>query len=147
MSAQHLTPGRLSLYALPAMPLAVVVFPSQAILPGFYAQHTSIPLATIGAILVAARAFDGIVDPLIGFMSDSTRSRWGARKPWLIVGALLLALSVIQLYGPTSDVGAGYYLGWFVAFYLGFSLLEGSEARRVGKECVSTCGYRWSPYH
>src|SRR3546814_5021194 len=96
MSAQHLTPGRLSLYALPAMPLAVVVFPSQAILPGFYAQHTSIPLATIGAILVAARAFDGIVDPLIGFMSDSTRSRWGARKPWLIVGALLLALSVIQ---------------------------------------------------
>src|SRR3546814_6125946 len=57
-------------------------------------------------------------------MSDSTRSRWGARKPWLIVGALLLALSVIQLYGPTSDVGAGYYLGWFVAFYLGFSLIE-----------------------
>src|SRR3546814_18945457 len=57
-------------------------------------------------------------------MSDSTRSRWGARKPWLIVGALLLALSVIQLYGPTSDVGAGYYLGWFVAFYMGFSLIE-----------------------
>lgn len=31
-------------YALPALPLAVVVFPSYAILPGFYAQHTQIPL-------------------------------------------------------------------------------------------------------
>lgn len=124
MSAGSLTLRRLSAYALPAMPLAVVLFPSQAILPGFYAQHTAIPLATIGLILIIARAFDAVVDPFIGFMSDSTRTRWGARKPWMIAGALVLALSVSRLYAPASDVGAAYYLGWFVAFYLGYSLIE-----------------------
>src|SRR3546814_9254013 len=74
-SSGPLTFGRLGAYAAPALPLAVVVFPSYAILPGFYAQHTAIPMATIGVILIVARAFDAIVDPLIGYLSDRTRSR------------------------------------------------------------------------
>jgi glycoside/pentoside/hexuronide:cation symporter, GPH family len=120
----RLTLRRLGAYALPAMPLAIVLFPSQAILPGFYAQHTTIPLTTIGLILIVARAFDAVVDPFIGFMSDSTQTRWGSRKPWMIAGAGVLAVSVSQLYGPASDVGPAYYLIWFVAFYLGYSLIE-----------------------
>jgi Na+/melibiose symporter-like transporter len=115
---------RLAAYALPALPLAVVLFPSLAILPGFYARHTAIPLATIGMILIVARGFDAVVDPFIGFISDSTRSRWGARKPWMVAGSLIMALSVSQLYAPSSDVGPLYYLGWFVAFYLGYSMIE-----------------------
>lgn len=120
----NLTLHRLAAYALPALPLAVVLFPSLAILPGFYARHTAIPLATIGMILIVARGFDALVDPFIGFISDSTRSRWGARKPWMVAGSLIMALSVSQLYAPSSDVGPPYYLGWFVAFYLGYSMIE-----------------------
>lgn len=120
----NLTLHRLVAYALPALPLAVVLFPSLAILPGFYARHTAIPLATIGMILIVARGFDAVVDPFIGFISDSTRSRWGARKPWMVAGSLIMALSVSQLYAPSSDVGPLYYLGWFVAFYLGYSMIE-----------------------
>ena len=111
-------------YALPALPLAVVVFPSYAILPGFYAQHTQIPLATIGLILIVARVFDAVVDPLIGHLSDATTTRWGARKPWLILGAAVLAAGVLRLYSPAPTVGAVYYLGWFLTFYLGYSLIE-----------------------
>ena len=120
----NLTLHRLAAYALPALPLAVVLFPSLAILPGFYARHTAIPLATIGMILIVARGFDAVVDPFIGLISDSTRSRWGARKPWMVAGSLIMALSVSQLYAPSSDVGPLYYLGWFVAFYLGYSMIE-----------------------
>ena len=111
-------------YALPALPLAVVVFPSHAILPGFYAQHTSLSLAAIGTILIAARIFDAVVDPLIGLASDATIGRWNSRKPWLVVGALLLGVSVVPLYAPSPDVGPLYFLGWFLTFYLGFSLIE-----------------------
>jgi Na+/melibiose symporter-like transporter len=111
-------------YALPALPLAVVVFPSHAILPGFYAQHTRIPIAVIGMILIVARVFDAVIDPLIGFLSDATMRRWKSRKPWLALGAVLLALAVLPLYSPSSTVGAGYFLGWFLAFYLGYSLVE-----------------------
>lgn len=124
MSGNNLTLRRLTAYALPALPLAVVLFPSLAILPGFYARHTTIPLATIGVILIVARGFDAVVDPFIGFMSDSTRGRWGARKPWMVAGSLVMALSVSQLYAPAHDIGPAYYLGWFVAFYLGYSMIE-----------------------
>lgn len=111
-------------YALPALPLAVVVFPSHAILPGFYAQHTTLSLAVIGTILICARIFDAVVDPLIGFASDATIGRWNSRKPWLVAGAVVLGVSVVPLYAPAPDVGALYFLGWFLAFYLGFSLIE-----------------------
>lgn len=134
-------------YALPALPLAVVVFPSQAILPGFYAQHTQIPLATIGTILILARIFDAVVDPLIGFGSDTVIGRWGSRKPWLAVGALVLAIAITRLYAPAPDVGAGYYLGWFLVFYLGYSLIEipykawGTELARsyVERSTIAAC--------
>ena len=134
-------------FALPALPLAVVVFPSHAILPGFYAQHTRIPLATIGVILIVARIFDAVVDPLIGFMSDASVGRWKSRKPWLLAGALLLAVAVIPLYAPAPDVGPLYFLGWFLLFYLGFSLVEipykawGTELARnyVDRSAIATC--------
>lgn len=123
-SAARRSAGQIAAYALPAAPLAIVVFPSHAILPGFYAQHTQIPLATIGIILMLARVFDAVVDPLIGYASDAAIGRWKSRKPWLAAGALLLAVSAVQLYGPAPTVGAAYYLGWFLALYLGYSLIE-----------------------
>lgn len=116
--------ARFAVFALPALPLAVVVFPSHAILPGFYAQHTRISLATIGVVLIVARIFDAVVDPLIGFLSDATIGRLHSRKPWLLAGMLMLAVSVVPLYVPAPDVGPLYLLGWFLAFYLGYSLIE-----------------------
>lgn len=136
-----------AVYALPALPLAVVVFPSHAILPGFYAQHTRIPIAVIGMILIVARVFDAVVDPLIGFLSDATMARRKSRKPWLAAGAALLAIAVLPLYAPSPVVGPFYFLGWFLAFYLGYSLIEvplkawGTELARnyVDRSRIATC--------
>lgn len=123
-TATHLNFGRLVAYAGLSLPLALVVFPAYAILPGFYAQHTAIPLATIGVILTISRAFDALVDPLIGYCSDRTTSRWGSRKPWVLVGVGVLAISMPRLYMPGPDATAGSYLFWFLMFYLGYSLIE-----------------------
>ena len=48
------------------------------------------PLAW-GFIFFAPRAFDAITDPIMGFISDNTRSRWGRRRPYVFAGAILLA--------------------------------------------------------
>ena len=96
---------RFMAYALPAFPLAIILFPAYAILPSFYASHTRIPLATIGIILLASRLFDAVIDPFIGYLSDNTRSRWGARKPWLVVGTVASMICVYPLYVPSPDVG------------------------------------------
>ncbi len=121
--AGRLRTGHLAAYALPALPLAVIVFPSYAILPGFYALHTQISLATIGVILMVARVFDAVVDPAIGYLSDAT-NRQGSRKPWIVAGAIILSVSVVKLYAPAPTVGPVYYLGWFLTFYFGYSLIE-----------------------
>jgi Na+/melibiose symporter-like transporter len=111
-------------YALPTLPLAIVVFPAYAILPTFYARHTKIPLSTIGLILIASRVFDAIVDPAIGYLSDNTRSHWGPRKPWLVVGAAVLVVATYELYVPATGVDALYYGGWCLLFFLGFTLID-----------------------
>lgn len=115
---------RFATYALPALPLAIILFPAYAILPSFYASHTRIPLAVIGVILLASRLFDAVIDPLIGYLSDNTRSRWGPRKPWLVAGTIASMICVYPLYVPASDVGPVYYSIWFLLFYLSFTLIE-----------------------
>src|SRR5690606_12017650 len=70
-----------------------------------------------------ARVFDAVVDPAIGYLSDATNHR-ASRKLWIIAGALILAIAVVKLYAPAPTVGPAYYLGWFLAFYLGYSLIE-----------------------
>jgi len=122
-ATRRLGAGRLVAYALPSLPLAMVAFPSYAVLPGFYSRHTQIPLATIGVILMVARVFDAVVDPLIGYLSDATKHQV-PRKVWLICGGLVMSVSVVNLYVPPTTAGAAYYLGWFLAFYLGYSLIE-----------------------
>ncbi len=149
VSTTEARPGlrQFAVFALPALPLAVVVFPSHAILPGFYAKHTQISLATIGIILIIARVFDAVVDPVIGFASDAVIGRWRSRKPWLLIGALVLAVSVVPLYMPAPEVGPAYFLGWFLAFYLGYSLVEipfkawGTELARnyVDRSRIAAC--------
>lgn len=136
-----------AIFALPALPLAVVVFPSHAVLPGFYAQHTQIPLVTIGIVLIAARIFDAVIDPAIGFASDATIGRWRSRKPWLLAGAVVFAVSVVPLYMPAADAGVAWLIGWFLAFYLGYSLIEipfkawGTELARnyADRSRIATC--------
>jgi Na+/melibiose symporter-like transporter len=111
-------------YALPALPLAVILFPAYAILPSFYASHTRISLTTIGVILLASRLFDAVIDPFIGYLSDNTRTRWGARKPWLVAGTIASMICVYPLYVPSQEVGPAYYATWFFLFYLAFTLIE-----------------------
>lgn len=123
-AAGRLARWRMAVYALPTLPLAAVAFPAFAILPAFYARHTRIPLSLIGTILIASRVFDAVIDPAVGYLSDRTRSPWGARKPWLVAGALVSMVAVWRLYAPAADVGPAYYALWCALFYLGFTLVE-----------------------
>ena len=52
----------------------------------------------IAWVLFASRIWDGITDPLMGNLSDNTRSRWGRRRPWIFLGAILCAVSFIALW-------------------------------------------------
>ncbi len=58
-----------------------------------------------GIIVMIGKVWDGINDPLIGWLSDRTRSRFGRRYPWMILGSIPLGLSCILLWtiSPSDD--------------------------------------------
>src|SRR3546814_12649911 len=89
--------------------------------------------------------------------SDLAQSRWGALALgwWFGLGHFTLGLNWIAT-SFTYQVAMPVWLGWVAVLLLSLFLaiypavatgLARSEERRVGKECVSTCRYRWSPYH
>lgn len=58
-----------------------------------------------GAALLAARLWDAVSDPLMGYVSDATRSRWGRRRPYLLWGAVPLGLTFAALWLVPAGMG------------------------------------------
>jgi Na+/melibiose symporter-like transporter len=72
--------GTLAAYGSLALPMAAGFLALQVIVPTFYAQALGLSLSAVGGILLVARLWDMITDPLVGFLSDRTPTRWGRRK-------------------------------------------------------------------
>ena len=79
-----------------------------------------------GVIFFAPRAFDAVLDPIMGFISDNTRSRWGRRRQYVFIGALLMGVSFIllwQLHRENSlTYNFTYFMVWSFIFYLGLTI-------------------------
>ena len=95
-------------YGLLGLPLAFVALPLYVILPNHYAREFGVPLATLGAVLLGARLFDALIDPLLGRLSDRLFAR-SARAVLALgaVAAIVLALGFALLFFPlVSTPGA-----------------------------------------
>jgi Na+/melibiose symporter-like transporter len=90
LSAEPTSKSSLLAYAGPAIPLRILLMQLVVYVPPFYAAEMGLEIATIGLIFFLARGWDALIDPLVGNLSDRTRSRWGRRKPWMAVGTPLL---------------------------------------------------------
>ncbi len=81
-----------------------------------------------GILFFLPRIFDSITDPIMGFISDNTRSIWGRRRQYVFVGAIILGLSFImmwQLYREDGiDYNFYYFLLWSFVFYLGLTIFS-----------------------
>jgi GPH family glycoside/pentoside/hexuronide:cation symporter len=67
-------------------PSALLVF-SRSFLLFFYSQVVGLDPWLAGIALTLGRIWDAVSDPLMGTISDRTRSRWGRRRPYIILGA------------------------------------------------------------
>jgi GPH family glycoside/pentoside/hexuronide:cation symporter len=91
---------RLSIFASLAVPLAGAGLPLAVYLPPYYAQELGLGLATVGAIFMLTQVWGAITDPVIGALSDRTRTRFGRRKPWIAAGAPLFLLATTAIFLP-----------------------------------------------
>jgi GPH family glycoside/pentoside/hexuronide:cation symporter len=118
---------RLAIFAALAVPLAGAGLPLAVYLPPYYAQELGLGLALVGAIFMLTRVFDAGIDPLIGLLSDHTRSRFGRRKPWIAAGAPLFALATLAIFFPSAfgvKAGGVWLAAWLTVFYIGWTMIQ-----------------------
>ena len=115
-------------YGLLGLPLAFVALPLYVLLPNHYARAFDMPLATLGAVLLAARLFDAISDPLLGRLSDRLFSRSVSAVLGVgAVSAVVLALGLTSLFFPAvrgSDALIAWALVALLITYTAYSQLS-----------------------
>lgn len=104
-------------YGMPNFAGAAMAIPIAIHMSIFYSDVVLVPLGTIALAVAVARAFDAITDPLMGWLSDRTRTRFGRRVPYLFVGAPLCAVAFFLLFTPPEGLGTRAAGAWFVTTF------------------------------
>jgi len=82
--------------------------------------------ALVGLLGSIPRLTDAITDPLMGYISDNTRSKWGRRRPYIFIGAIIAGLTYIVLWQLPVGMSESYYFWYFLlvsfVFYLGYTI-------------------------
>lgn len=82
--------------------------------------------ALVGLLAALPRLTDAITDPLMGYISDNTRSRWGRRRPYMFVGAIAVGIVFALLWQLPPGMSESYYFWFFLVgsfvFYLAYTV-------------------------
>ncbi len=85
--------------------------------PLFFTNVFGLSFADAAALMLLARMFDVVTDPLMGSIADRTQSRWGTYRPWLIFGSIPFGL-IFALLLFTPELGPVGKRIWAYSFYL-----------------------------
>ena len=85
--------------------------------PLFFTNIFGLTVADTATLMLIARMFDVVTDPLMGSLADRTQSRWGTYRPWLIYGAIPFGL-IFALLLYTPELGLTGKRIWAYTFYL-----------------------------
>ena len=141
MSEPHgkaLSRYQLASYGAPAMPLSMINLPLAVYLPAVYADSAGfgLSLSFVALTLALSRVFDGLTDPIVGLLSDRTRSRFGRRKPYILLGTPIFLAGIwllwvpvieftdITVLGVTMSSGYPYLLFSLVVMYVGATIKD-----------------------
>ncbi|MEF9976551.1 MAG: MFS transporter, partial [Oscillospiraceae bacterium] len=88
----------------------------------FYTQNIlGLSAGVVGLIATLMRVFDGVTDPPIGVLIDRTDSKFGRFRPYMLIGCVIVALSIIAIFNAPANLGVmgGYiYTTLFYAVYV-----------------------------
>jgi len=87
-------------YSAPAYALAVIGIPVYVYIPKFYTDVVGINVILLGYILFSVRIFDAVTDPVIGYISDRTVTKYGRRRPYIALGSIFVAAAMYFLFNP-----------------------------------------------
>ena len=147
-----LSVGQKAGWGLADMGIVVFVIVKQLLVLSFLTNYLNVPVGIAGLLTTSVLIFDIITDPIIGYLSDRTHSRWGRRVPWMVIGALILSGGIIGLFGvpqSLSLLGTIIWVGVFFALAtVGFTMVAipygatAGEMTQDPKERSTMMGFR-----
>ncbi len=115
----------LLLYASPIIGISAQLFFIQFFFLKFATDVLLLAPATIGVVFALGRVWDAVSDPIVGTWSDRTRTRWGRRRPWMLLAIPVLGLSFALVWIPPRDLGSTALVAWIAValfmFYTSFT--------------------------
>ena len=139
-------------WGLADMGIVVFVIVKQLLVLSFLTNYLNVPVGIAGLLTTSVLIFDIITDPIVGYFSDRTHSRWGRRVPWMVIGALILSGGIIGLFGvpqSLSLLGTIIWVGGFFALAtVGFTMVAipygatAGEMTQDPKERSTMMGFR-----
>jgi GPH family glycoside/pentoside/hexuronide:cation symporter len=125
--------GRIALYSMASAGLNILSITVGTWLLYFYAPPPDsgrtqyLPVALVGILLTITSIWDAAIDPFIGHWSDTLRSRWGRRRPFLIFAAPVVAIAAILIWTPPGGgrvvLNAVYFVLIAILYFSAFSLV------------------------
>lgn len=85
-----------------------------------YMTTMSVPMAVASTIMMVAKIWDAITDPLMGFISDNTRSKYGRRKPYIFFGGISIIIAIFLVFLPIRSWGTSVegFIPYILIMYL-----------------------------
>lgn len=114
-------------WGLADMGIVIFVVVKQLLVFAFLTSYLGVPVGLAGLATTSVLVFDMITDPLVGWLSDRTATRWGRRAPWMVAGALVMAAGMVALFavpaGLTGAAAVPWVIGFFVLATVGFTMV------------------------
>ncbi len=91
-------------------------------------QDMGFPTWMWGILFFLPRAYDAVLDPIMGFISDNTRSKWGRRRQYVFIGAVMLGIGFVAMWQLHRADGIpynfAYFLFWSLIFFTGLTVFS-----------------------
>ena len=119
-SGGRLPLATIAVYSMPPLGLGFMFMLVSLLLLKFSTDVLLIASAAMGTIFMLSRLWDAVSDPLAGYLSDRTTSRFGRRRPFMAVSALPIGLTFWMMWSPPESLGGSGLVAWMAVAVLGF---------------------------
>ena len=128
-------------WGLADMGIVVFVIIKQLLILSFLTNYLGVPISVAGLVTSSVLIFDIFTDPIVGWLSDRTNTRWGRRAPWIVIGGLVMVLGIIGIFAAPSEINPNSAAVWVGLFFMvatvGFTMVAIPYGATAGEMTTS----------
>ena len=84
----------------------------------YYTNSVGVAAAVVGTMILLSKLLDGVSDFIMGVIIEKTHTKWGQAKPWIVIGTIPMAISMVLLFSCPPSLSEGGKVGWMYFSYI-----------------------------